>query len=41
VFAFDGDAAGVKAAERAWEAAVELAARARAPRAVRTAHRPP
>jgi DNA primase len=25
VFAFDGDAAGVKAAERAWEAAVELA----------------
>ncbi|MTV26254.1 DNA primase [Nitriliruptoraceae bacterium ZYF776] len=24
VFAFDGDAAGVKAAERAWEAAVEL-----------------
>jgi DNA primase len=26
VFAFDGDAAGVKAAERAWEAAVELAA---------------
>ncbi|MEX1178366.1 MAG: DNA primase [Nitriliruptor sp.] len=26
VFAFDGDAAGVKAAERAWEAATELAA---------------
>jgi DNA primase len=25
VFAFDGDAAGVKAAERAWDAAVELA----------------
>jgi DNA primase len=28
VFAFDGDAAGVKAAERAWEAAVELTASA-------------
>ncbi len=34
VFAFDGDAAGVKAAERAWEAAVELAADAGSGRAL-------